>query len=220
VGESDPHTLTLTHGFPPLLYNPRVLTITPVTLTGQHIRLEPLALAHVPALAVAGRDDSLWRYMPYGDTHNPAFMHNWVTEMLERQARGADLPFAVIHLASQTPIGATRYMDIHAADHGLEIGGTWYALEHQRTAANTEAKYLLLRHAFEVMGVIRVQLKTDLRNVHSQRAIEKLGAVREGVLRRYQIRSNGETRDTVMYSVLSDEWPDLKARLEARLADL
>ena len=194
-----------------------MLTITPVTLTGQHIRLEPLALAHVPALAVAGRDDSLWRYLPYGDTHNPAFMHNWVAELLERQSRGTDLPFAVIHLASQTPIGATRYMDIHAADHGLEIGGTWYAPAHQRTAANTEAKYLLLRHAFEAMGVIRVQLKTDARNERSQRAIERLGAVREGVLRDHMLMPDGHRRSSVYYSILDNEWPVVKAGLEEKL---
>ncbi len=194
-----------------------MLTITPVTLTGRHIRLEPLALAHVPALAVAGRDDSLWRYMPYGDTHSDTFMHNWVAELLQRQARGTDLPFAVIHLASGMPIGATRYMDIHAADHGLEIGGTWSAPAHQRTAANTEAKYLLLRHAFEVMGVIRVQLKTDQRNERSQRAIERLGAVREGVLRDHMLMPDGHRRSSVYYSVLDYEWPSVKAGLEEKL---
>jgi N-acetyltransferase len=194
-----------------------VLTITPVTLTGRHIRLEPLALAHVPGLALVGRDDSLWRYMPYGDTHNPAFMHNWVAELLERQTHGTDLPFAVIHLASETPIGATRYMDIQAAHHGLEIGGTWYALEHQRTAANTEAKYLLLRHAFEALGVIRVQLKTDARNERSQRAIERLGAVREGVLRDHMLMPDGHRRSSVYYSILDNEWPRVKVGLAEKL---
>jgi RimJ/RimL family protein N-acetyltransferase len=193
------------------------MSIEPTSLTGQVIRLEPLALAHVPALAAAGRDESLWRYMPYANMGEEHAMHAWVSELLERQTRGTDVPFAVVHLGSGQPIGATRYMDIHPHDRGLEIGGTWYAPAHQRTAANTEAKYLLLRHAFEGLGYIRVQLKTDLRNERSQRAIERLGAVREGVLRDHMLMPDGHRRSSVYYSILEAEWPAIKVRLEEKL---
>lgn len=193
------------------------MQIEPVTLTGHTIRLEPLALAHVPALAIAGRHESLWRYMPYVNMGDDHAMHAWVNDLLDRQARGTDLPFGVIHLASGQPIGATRYMDIRPPDRGLEIGGTWYAPEHQRTAANTEAKYLLLRHAFESLGCVRVQLKTDLRNERSQRAIERLGAVREGVLRHHMLMPDGYRRSSVYYSILEEEWASVKSRLEEKL---
>ncbi len=194
-----------------------MLPLKPVTLTGQHIRLEPLSMDHVPALAVAGRDPSLWRYMPYGDSGSDTFMHNWVTDQLERATHATDLPFAVIHLASGEPIGATRYMDIRLHDRGLEIGGTWYAPVYQRTAVNTEAKLLLLRHAFEAVGCIRVQLKTDLRNERSQRAIARLGAVREGVLRDHMLMPDGHRRSSVYFSILEAEWPVVKAGLEEKL---
>jgi N-acetyltransferase len=193
------------------------MNLTPHTLLGQTVRLEPIALAHVPALAIAGRDESVWRFLPYGNVTNEAAMTQWVSRMLNQQAQGTDLPFAVILQATGQAIGATRYMDIQAVHRGLEIGGTWYAPEHQRTAANTEAKFLLLRHAFEVMGCIRVQLKTDLRNERSQRAIERLGAVREGVLRDHILMPDGHRRSSVYYSVLDHEWPAVKARLEEKL---
>jgi RimJ/RimL family protein N-acetyltransferase len=137
--------------------------------------------------------------------------------MLARQARGTDLPFAVVHLASGQAIGATRYMDIQPANRALEIGGTWYAPAYRRTAVNTEAKYLLLAHAFEALGCVRVQLKTDLRNERSQRAIERIGAQKEGVLRHNLIMPDGHRRSSVYYSILDEEWPAVKARLEALL---
>ncbi len=193
------------------------MNIQPLILTGQTIRLEPLALEHVPALAVAGRDESLWRFMPYAHMDGADFMRAWVNQLLELQTRGADLPFAVVHLASGQAIGATRYMDIRPTDRGLEIGGTWYAPAHQRTAANTEAKYLLLTHAFEGLGCLRVQFKTDLRNERSQRAIERLGAVREGLLRHNMLMPDGYRRSSVYYSILEEEWPGVKARLEEKL---
>jgi len=193
------------------------MNLTPPTLLGQTVRLEPISLADVPALAIAGRDESVWRFLPYGNVTNEAAMTQWVSRLLDQQAQGTDIPFAVILQATGQAIGATRYMDIQAVHRGLEIGGTWYAPEHQRTAANTEAKLLLLRHAFEVMGCIRVQLKTDLRNERSQRAIERLGAVREGVLRDHILMPDGHRRSSVYYSVLDHEWPAVKARLEEKL---
>jgi RimJ/RimL family protein N-acetyltransferase len=188
--------------------------IHPVTLTGRLVRLEPLSEAHVPDLALAGSDETIWSYMPYGLVTTEPKMRAWVQEILSRQARGTDLVFAVIHLASGRAVGSTRYMDIQRQHRGLEIGGTWYAREHQRTGVNTECKYLLLRHAFEVLGCIRVQLKTDSRNEPSQRAIERIGAAREGVLRNHMIMPDGHFRHSVYYSIIDSEWPQVKARLE------
>jgi RimJ/RimL family protein N-acetyltransferase len=194
------------------------MDIRPLTLTGRVVRLEPIGLHHVADLALAGRDDDIWRYMPYANIADEAGMRVWVQEMLDRQAAGNDLPFAVHHLAAGRAIGATRYMDIQRPHRALEIGGTWFAREFQRTAANTESKYLLLTYAFETLGCIRVQLKTDLRNERSQRAIERLGAVREGVLRNNMIMPDGHIRSSVYFSILAEEWPVVKARLEERLS--
>lgn len=189
-----------------------------VVLTGRVIRLEPLSEAHVPDLTLAGRDESVWRYMLYGNIQTEAQMQAWVQDLLNRQARGTDLPFAVIHLESNCAVGATRYLEIRPPDRALEIGGTWYAPAFQRTAVNTESKFLLLKYAFEVLSCVRVQFKTDLRNARSQRAIERLGAVREGVLRQHMITPEGHFRDSVFYSILNSEWPAVKLRLEDKLA--
>jgi len=191
------------------------MKIKPVILTGNLIRLEPLSLAHVPELAAVGCEPEIWRYMLYGDIKNEADLRAWVEDLLQRQQQGTDLPFAVIFLQSGQAIGATRYLNILPEHRSLEIGGTWYGLAYQRTGVNTEAKYLLLRHAFEELGCIRVQFKTDLRNVRSQQAIERLGAVREGVLRKHMILPDGYVRDSVFYSIIDDEWPTVKMHLEA-----
>jgi RimJ/RimL family protein N-acetyltransferase len=193
------------------------LNVQPITLMGRVVCLEPLNETHVPDLTRVGNDESIWKYMLYGHVNSEERMMAWVQDLLERQRRGGDLPFAVIHLESGRAIGATRYMDIRPNDRGLEIGGTWYGLDYQRTAVNTECKFLLLRHAFESLGCIRVQLKTDLRNERSQRAIERLGAVREGILRNHMITPEGIYRHTVYYSVLDVEWPQVKAGLVQKL---
>jgi RimJ/RimL family protein N-acetyltransferase len=145
-------------------------------------------------------------------------MRAWVRDILSRAEKGTDLPFVAVHLASGRVAGATRYLNIMPNDRGLEIGGTWYGLDFQRTAVNTECKYLLLKHAFETLGAIRVQLKTDSRNERSQRAIERLGAVREGVLRNHMVLPDGYIRHSVFYSILDSEWPAVKSRLEEWLA--
>lgn len=194
------------------------MDVHPLTLTGAVVRLEPLSEAHVPGLTAIGLDDDIWRFMVYPLVRDEAGMRAWVQDMLERQARGADLPFAVVHLADGRVAGATRFLDIRPEHRGVEIGGTWYGAAYQRTAVNTECKYLLMRHAFETWGCIRVQLKTDLRNERSQRAIERLGAVREGVLRNHMILPDGLVRHSVYYSVIDSEWPTVKARLESMLA--
>jgi RimJ/RimL family protein N-acetyltransferase len=198
----------------------RELLVEPVTLAGSIVRLEPLTEQHVPDLAGVGCEESIWKYMLYGNVDSEARMLAWVRDLLARQASGHDLPFAVIHLESGRAIGATRYMDIRHKDRGLEIGGTWYGLDYQRTGVNTECKFLLLQHAFEALGCIRVQLKTDLRNERSQRAIERLGAVREGVLRNHMITPEGVIRHTVYYSLLDDEWPAIKLRFYNELGYL
>ena len=191
-----------------------MMEVKPVTLTGKVVRLEPLSEAHVPGLTAVGMNDEIWRWMPYGVMRNEDDIRRWVQNLLAQIPSGSVMPFAVIHLASGRVAGATRYMDIHPKDYALEIGGTWYGVEFQRTAVNTEAKYLLLRHAFEDLKCIRVQIKTDLRNERSQKAIERIGAVREGVLRNNMIMPDGYYRSSVYYSILDNEWPAVKAHLE------
>jgi N-acetyltransferase len=193
------------------------MDVRPVILTGAVVRLEPLHEKHVSDLTIVGKDESIWRYMLYGNIETEVQMHAWVSDMLRRQVELGDLPFAVIHLASGRAIGATRYMEIGVQHRRLEIGGTWYGLEYQRTAVNTECKYLLFKHAFETLGCLRVQLKTDSRNLRSQRAIERLGAFKEGVLRNHMLTPDGTVRHSVYYSIIDSEWPAIKARLEGML---
>lgn len=195
------------------------MDIHPVILTGRVVRLEPLREAHIPDLTTAAQDESIWRYMPYGTVSNETEMRAWVQEVVSRQARGTDLPFAVVHLETGKAVGCTRYLDIQPANRAVEVGGTWYGVAYQRTVVNTECKLLILRHAFETLGCIRVQLKTDLRNERSQRAIERIGAVREGVLRDHVIMSDGYRRSSVYYSILDSEWPAVKAKLGEKLAN-
>ncbi len=194
------------------------MRVEPVPLTGRYVRLDPLSEAHVPDLAVAGRAPEIWQWMPYGELTTEPRMRDWVRDLLERQARGTDLPFAVIATSTGRAVGCTRYLDIQVAHRALEVGGTWYAVERQRTAVNTECKLLVLSHAFEQLGANRVQFKTDVRNGRSQRALERIGAVREGTLREHLIMPDGHARSSVYYSILAREWPSVKAHLEAKLA--
>ena len=194
-----------------------VLNIAPVTLTGSVVILEPLSEAHVADLAKVGLEPKIWQYMRYGPVDTTARLKAWVSELIALQATGTDLPFAVIFRSSGSAIGSTRYLNIDRQNRSLEIGGTWYGLDYQGTLVNTECKYLLLRHAFETLGCVRVWFKTDRRNLRSQRAIERLGAVKEGLLRNHMILPDGTLRDSVVYSLLPQEWPAVKVRLEARL---
>jgi len=191
--------------------------ISPVILNGKYVRLEPMTEDHIPGLAEIGVGQTFWDFMLYGRMDSVEDMRNWVRDILSRAQNGTDLPFVAIHLASGKVAGATRYLNIMPKDRGLEIGGTWYGTEYQRTPVNTECKYLLLTHAFERLGCIRVQLKTDLRNVRSQNAIERIGAKREGILRNHMVLPSGQFRDSVFYSILDSEWPEVKKRLEAIL---
>ena len=194
------------------------MEIKPITLQGQVVRLEPLAMTYLEDLTAAAQDENIWTYMRYGKVNSPEKMRDFIQYLLDQQAAGTDLPFAVIDNQTGRAIGMSRYMDIQPHNRGLEIGGTWYGAAYQQTAVNTESKFLLLRHAFEDLDCIRVQIKTDLRNERSQRAIERIGAVREGVLRDHMILPDGTLRSSVYYSILAREWPGVKAHLLKLLA--
>ena len=191
--------------------------VSPVTLQGNHVRLEPLNESHVSGLTEIGAGQDFWHFMLYGDMKTEADMRNWVIDIMNRGQKGTDLPFAVIHLESGRVAGATRYLNIAPHDRGLEVGGTWYGVDFQRTVVNTECKYLLFTHAFEVLKCIRLQIKTDSRNVRSQKAIERIGAKKEGVLRNHMILPDGYFRHSVFYSILDSEWPDVKKNLEGMM---
>jgi RimJ/RimL family protein N-acetyltransferase len=193
------------------------LEVKPVVLEGKHVRLEPMTEDHVSALAEIGLDQNFWDFMVYGRMETMDDMRNWVRDILSRAQQGTDLPFVAVHLDSGRVAGATRYLNIMPNDRGLEVGGTWYGSDFRRTAVNTECKYLLFKHAFEDLNCIRVQLKTDLRNERSQKAIERIGAKKEGVLRNHMILPDGYIRDSVYYSILDSEWRDVKKRLEELL---
>ena len=190
----------------------------PILLTGRLVRLEPLTPDHAPALfAAVQADPSVWRWLVMPPPETVAEMGAMIADDLAMQARGELVPFAQVEQPTGQPVGHTTYMNISRRDRGLEVGGTWLGRPWQRSGINTEAKYLLLRHAFEELGAVRVQLKTDARNLQSQAAIERLGAVREGVLRKQMLSQHGFVRDSVMYSVIDSEWPAVKARLEGLL---
>ena len=191
-----------------------MMDVRPVTLANDVVKLEPLGQQHADDLHAVAREPHIWRYLPADPSGSLEEMRAWIAAALQEQERGAQIPFAIVERQSGRAIGSTRYLAISPRDRGLEIGGTWLAVEAQRTGVNTSCKYLLLRHAFEELGAVRVQLKTDRRNDISQRAIERLGAVREGVLRKHMLVLNGYLRDSVMYSILDSEWPVVKARLE------
>ncbi len=193
------------------------MQIKPVILSGNVVRLELLSLDHTAGLFHAGEDSSTWDYMAVNPSVSMDTMREWIRVTLQEYADGTCLPFTIIERMSERVVGSTRYMNIVHKDRGLEIGWTWLVAEVRRSAVNTECKYLLLRHAFETLGAIRVQFKTDSRNLRSQRAIERLGAVKEGVLRNHMIMPNGYFRRSVFYSILDSEWPQVKIDLEAKM---
>jgi RimJ/RimL family protein N-acetyltransferase len=188
----------------------------PVVLEGHGVRLEPLTDKHVDALAQAAGDGRLWELW-YTAVSPPDGMRAYVADALKGQRDGHMLPWIVRDVASGSIIGSTRYHDIVPAIDRVEIGHTWYAQSLQRTHVNTTCKLLLLRHAFETLGCKVVGLRTDNFNFRSQRAIEALGAKKDGVIRHYGARRDGTVRDVVMYSILASEWPDVRRHLELRL---
>ena len=197
---------------------PRIMIdAQPIILEGHGIRLEPLTEAHHDALAAAAADGKLWELW-FTSVPEPGGMKGYIATALKGQQDGHMLPWAVRDLASGAVIGTTRYHDIVAAIDRVEIGYTWYASSRQRTGVNTACKLLLLQHAFETVTCKVVGLRTDNFNVRSQKAIEGIGAKKDGVLRHHAARKDGTVRDSVMYSILATEWPDVKRHLELRLA--
>jgi len=194
-----------------------MITPTPVTLEGRHVRLEPLTAAHVPALAAVALDEELWRWT-LSRVASEADLERYVREAVEAMAAGLAVAFATVERRGGRAVGSTRFANASVADGRLEIGWTWVGRAWQRTAVNTEAKYLMLRHAFESLGCTRVEFKTDALNARSRAALARLGAVEEGTLRRHMRTHDGRLRDSVYFSVVDSEWPAVRARLEARLA--
>ena len=190
----------------------------PVTLNGRYVRLEPIGLQHAEDLFRVGADEAIWRYLA-----RPAFTsledtREWVQSCIERNEIEGRIQFAVIHLSDGCAIGCTGFHDIDSANRSLEIGMTWYGTAYQRTAVNSECKYLLLRHAFDELRALRVCLKADHRNTRSRRAIERIGAVREGMLRNHRITRDGANRHSVYYGIIDSEWPTVQQRLQSILA--
>jgi RimJ/RimL family protein N-acetyltransferase len=195
-----------------------ILPLTPVTLEGRFVRLEPLSRRHAQDLLAASRDPEIFTWVHTPITSEASF-ESWLDGVLAVAERGEALPFAIIDRASGRAIGSTRYFDVRHEHRGLEIGYTWLSRAAWRTAINTECKYLLLSHAFERLGCVRVQLRTNIHNARSRAAIERIGGQFEGIIRKHVVNPDGVTfRDTVTYSILDDEWPGVKARLEGRLS--
>ncbi|MGH9864713.1 MAG: GNAT family N-acetyltransferase [Candidatus Acidiferrales bacterium] len=192
------------------------MSVAPVTLEGKHVRLEPLLPAHHAALTEIGLDQDLWRWIPV-PVRTSEEMSAYIDAALAEQSRGVSLPFAIVEKSSSKPVGCTRYGNIDRVHRRVEIGWTWVAKPWQRTPVNTEAKCLLLRHAFETLGCIRVELKTDSLNEKSRAAILRIGARQEGTFRNHMITASGRIRHTVYFSVIDTEWPAVKARLEEKL---
>ena len=184
------------------------------SLEGRYVRLEPLSEAHQAGLCEVGLDPDLWELIPYRVTSEAEML-----EYIHGAHREGSIAYATVERASGQVIGSTRFMNIHAANRGVEIGSTWLAKPWQRTAINTEVKFLMLRHAFEKFGCIRVELKTDALNQKSRAAILRIGAKEEGALRQHMVTWTSRLRDTVYYSVLDSEWPAVKAALETKLSE-
>ena len=193
------------------------MVVSPVMLEGAYVRLEPLTSVHLAGLAEVGLDEELWRWIP-SPVRTEEEMAAYIETALGEQERGESLPFAITEKTTGRAIGSTRYGNIDRTHHRVEIGWTWVAREWQRTAVNTEAKYLLLKHAFETLGCMRVELKTDALNARSRAAILRIGAREEGIFRNHMITANGRIRHTVYFSIIDSEWPAAKARLEAILS--
>ena len=201
----------------PSARSPLLITLAPVTLEGHGVRLEPLAEAHHDGLQAAAADGRLWELW-YTSVPRPEQTAAYIATALEGQREGHMLPWVVRELAAGTIVGSTRYHDILPRVDRVEIGWTWYAASRQRSHVNTGCKLLLLGHAFDALGCQVVGLRTDNFNLRSQRAIEALGARKDGVIRHHHMRPDGSVRDSVMYSILAAEWPDVRKHLLGRLA--
>lgn len=192
------------------------MNVVPVTLVGRHVRLEPLSLDHHAALCEVALDEELWRWT-VSQVRTAEDLRQYLQTALEWQAQGAALPFTIFAVDGGRAVGSTRYANIDPTNRRLEIGWTWVGRPWQHTPVNTETKYLLLRHAFETLGCVRVEFKTDALNAASRRALERIGAKEEGTLRSHMVTESGRLRDSVYYSILAGEWPAVKAHLEVQL---
>jgi uncharacterized protein YcbX/RimJ/RimL family protein N-acetyltransferase len=199
--------------------NPSTFPVNLERLRGKFTALEPLTSAHAPELFEAARDPNIWTYLPSPRPETVSAMAEFIASALHKAANGEEIPFVIRDQKTKAIVGSTRYLELRPAHRALEIGWTWITPAFQRTITNTEVKYLLLQHAFEEMGCQRVQLKTDWRNDRSQAAIERIGATREGMLRKHLILPDGVTRDTVFFSIIDSEWKTVKSRLQSFLAD-
>ncbi len=191
------------------------MNLRPIVLAGEIVRLEPLGFQHTEDLVAAASYDEIWTYLDEPTPDTSGAMDRLIRDALDDQERGTRVPFAIINLAMGRAIGSTSYIDIRPHDRGVEIGWTWMTPSSWSTGANADAKLLLLRHAFEAQNAGRVAIKTDLRNIRSQRAIERLGATREGVWRNHRILSDGSYRHSVYYSIIDSEWPTVRDFLVA-----
>ncbi len=191
--------------------------VTPVTLEGRRVRLEPLELAHQAGLVAAGTDPATWTWM-HAPLTDEAVMRAWVRDAIRARDAGAEVPFATVEAATGRVLGSTRFMSIAAAHRRLEIGWTWLSPAAHGTGANTEAKHLMLAHAFETLGAMRVEFKTDALNARSRAALAGIGATFEGVFRRHQLMADGRVRDSAWFAITEKDWPASRARLLARLA--
>ena len=196
-----------------------VISVQPVTLEREAVRLVPLSREHIPALWEAAKNDvaDIFRWIPYR-VQDYADLEQMVLKALDEQNRGVSLPFATVERSSGTVIGSTRFMNIDVPNRRVEIGSTWIAPAWQRTAINTEAKYLMLSHAFDQWGCIRVELKTDVLNQKSRNAILRIGAKEEGTLRHHMVTHSGRLRDTVYFSILKFEWPHVRCRIAEKIS--
>jgi len=192
------------------------MDIQPVTLEGSIVRLEPLSLSHYQALCEVGLDPDLWK-VGLEPLSTPEEMKSYIEAALKAQEIGTMLLFVIVERPTGRCVGSTRYTNIERRHRKLEIGHTWLARPWQRTAVNTEAKYLLLRHAFESLGCVRVEFKTDVLNEKSRTALLRIGAKEEGILRKHLITQTGRMRDSVYFSIIDTEWREVKKRLEEKL---
>ena len=193
------------------------MPLEPVVLQGAHVRLEPLSHDHFDDLVEVALDPEIWRWTTERAL-SPEDLRAWIDRALAMRDTGTAMPFATVALPLGKAIGGTRFATYSPGDRRVEIGWTWIGRSWQRTVVNTEAKYLMLRHAFEELGCIRVELRTDVNNARSRAAILRIGAKEEGTLRKHSTTATGRVRDTVYYSIVDDEWPAVKAGLEERLS--
>jgi RimJ/RimL family protein N-acetyltransferase len=196
--------------------NSELVKVLPVTLHGSHVRLEPLSLDYLPGLCAIGLDEDLWR-ISVSQIRTVEDMRAYLIQALSEQTSGSALPFATIDERTGAVIGSTRFGNIDVANRRVEIGWTWLGTSWQRTAANTEAKLLMLSHAFEVWQCLRVEFKTDVLNQRSRNAILRIGAKEEGIFRQHMLTASGRVRDSVYFSIIAEEWVGVKGRLEGML---